>query len=209
MSRCRLPKPALLAASAAALLAAAGPAAALDDAAPRLIHGPRQAVSWDPALQPSAELRFASRIGRTPLAVRMRAAQPAGIDYRLRHGRQTLALPVLLDDCSELFGCSVQHAIDSQGLRIEAASHDFERDGRPELVFALGHPELGVVVNVLKYVPAPRRGRGAGQWRLVGRMEGAGGRVEIDGDSLLLPYTSLGLTEHWKLAKGRFVRLPP
>lgn len=208
MTRPRPGPRAAAAALAAAMLAAVCVSASAEEegALPRLIHGPRHAVSWDPSTQGSARLVLPADLPGGPATLLLRPALPAGIDYRLVQGGQGVRLPVQLDDCSELFGCNVDYEIGRQQLRIDAASHDFDGDGRSELVFALGHPELGVVVNVVKYV-APRKSRQPGRWRLVGRMEGPGGRVEVDGDSLTLPYGSLGLLDHWRLVKGRFVRV--
>lgn len=204
-------RPRLPAAVASALLALLaglpGPVLAQDDRV-RLIQGPRDVAEWEPATQEAAQLPLPPRTPGGPGWVVMRHARPAGIDYRIHQGRQDGRLPVGLDDCSELFGCNVHYVIHSKRLQIEAASHDFDGDGVPELVFALGRPELGVVVNVLK-AAAPRRGKGPAPWRLVGRMEAPGGRVEVAGDSLLLPYGSLGLIDHWRLARGRFVRVTP
>lgn len=174
----------------------------------RLIEGPRDVADWEPATQEAAQLPLHPRTPGGPGWVVMRHARPAGIDYRLHQGRQAQKLPVELDDCSELFGCNVHYVIHSKRLQIEVAGHDFDGDGVPELVFALGRPELGVVVNVLQ-IAAPRRGNGPPQWRLIGRMEAPGGRAEVAGDSLLLPYGSLGQLDHWRLVKGRFVRVTP
>jgi hypothetical protein len=90
---------------------------------------------------------------------------------------------------------------------VQVAEHDFDRDGTPEIVVAVGDGLINLVVNVVSY-HAPQSMKDVGRvenWSLVGSFTGQQ-KALIQGDTISLPYGSQGLYEEYTWVKQKFIK---
>lgn len=95
----------------------------------------------------------------------------------------------------------------NKGYYIQIAEHDFDNDGAPEIIIAVGDGLTDLAVNIVKY-HAPQSSKDAGSdknWSLVGSFTGQEKAI-IEEDSISLPYGSQGLFTKYKLAKNKFIK---
>lgn len=97
------------------------------------------------------------------------------------------------------------------GFIIDIAQHDFDADGNPEIVAAVGNGLDQLQVDVLEYHPPQKyadRGRSQ-NWTVLGSLSGQS-RVEVDGNKLRLPVGSQGRFEEYTLvgsgSRKKFVK---
>ncbi|MBK9144555.1 MAG: hypothetical protein IPM23_18850 [Candidatus Melainabacteria bacterium] len=86
------------------------------------------------------------------------------------------------------------------GFIIDIAQHDFDADGSPEIVAAVGNGLDQLQVDVIKYHPPQKyadRGRSQ-NWTVLGSLSGQS-RVELDGNKLRMPIGSRGRFEEYTL----------
>lgn len=81
--------------------------------------------------------------------------------------------------------------------------------GIPELVLVAGDDVIDLVVNILKYKPSSKRGHvpQSLDWQLLGSFSGQR-HVDIEKNTITLPYGSQGLFDEYRLIKGKFVKSP-
>ena len=94
-----------------------------------------------------------------------------------------------------------------QGYYIQVAEHDFDHDGTPEIIVAIGNGSIDLSINIIKY-HAPQFAQDADRevnWSLIGSYWGQA-RAEIKGDTLDIPIGSQGLYEEYTWVKGRFIK---
>ena len=85
------------------------------------------------------------------------------------------------------------------------AEHDFDHDGTPEIVVAVGDGLANLVVNVVKY-HAPSSSKDAKRlenWSVVGSFTGQQ-KAQIEGDTITLPIGSQGLYKEYTWVKRKF-----
>ncbi|MGD9685243.1 MAG: hypothetical protein AB7W16_29080 [Candidatus Obscuribacterales bacterium] len=86
------------------------------------------------------------------------------------------------------------------GFIIDIAQHDFDADGSPEIVAAVGNGLDQLQVDVLEYHPPQKyadRGRSQ-NWTVLGSLSGQS-RVEVDGNKLRMPIGSQGRYDEYTL----------
>jgi len=86
------------------------------------------------------------------------------------------------------------------GFIIDIAQHDFDADGSPEIVAAVGNGLDQLQVDVLAYHPPQKyadRGRSQ-NWTVLGSLSGQS-RVEVEGNKLRLPVGSQGRFDEYTL----------
>lgn len=95
----------------------------------------------------------------------------------------------------------------TDGYSIQVAEHDFNGDGMPELVVAVGDGSMDLAVNVLRYIPPASSKNACSEknWSRLGSFTGQG-KALISGNKIMLPYASQGLFEEYTLNKQKFVR---
>lgn len=89
----------------------------------------------------------------------------------------------------------------------QVAEHDFDNDGIPEIIVAIGDGLIDLAVNVIKYhAPLSPNDAGRGEnWELVGSFTGQEKAI-IDGNKIYLPYGSQGLYTEYFLIKNKFIQ---
>ncbi len=95
----------------------------------------------------------------------------------------------------------------NKGFYVQVAEHDFDNDGLPEIVVAVGDGLIDLTVNIVRY-HAPWLAEDAGRvenWELVGSFTGQE-KALIDGDTISLPYGSQGLYTEYTWIKKKFVQ---
>lgn len=95
----------------------------------------------------------------------------------------------------------------NEGYYVQVAEHDFDNDGTPEILVAVGDGLVDLVVNVVKY-HAPLSPADAGReenWELVGSFSGQE-KAFINGDTVLLPIGSQGLHAEYTWSKTKFIQ---
>lgn len=95
----------------------------------------------------------------------------------------------------------------NKGYFVQVAEHDFDHDGIPELIIAIGNGSTDLGVNIIKYHP-PQLQKDAGReqnWSLVGKLSGQE-LARVSGDTIELPYGSQGLYDEYTWVKGKFVK---
>ena len=94
-----------------------------------------------------------------------------------------------------------------QGYYIQVAEHDFDHDGTPEIIIAIGDGLVDLSINVIKY-HAPQSAKDAGReanWSLIGSYSGQA-KAEIGGDTIQIPIGSQGLYDEYTWVKGKFIK---
>lgn len=97
----------------------------------------------------------------------------------------------------------------NQGYYVQVAEHDFDSDGVPEIVVAVGNEMLDMALNVVKY-HAPQSPDDAGRqenWELIGSFLGQE-KAYLQQDTIELPFGTQGLFEEYTLKKGKFFQTP-
>jgi len=95
----------------------------------------------------------------------------------------------------------------SKGYYVQVAEHDFDGDGEPEIVVAVGNGSTDLAVNVIKY-RAPKLAKQAGDeknWLRIGSFDGQAKAI-INGKTITLPYGSAGLYEEYTWKSGKFAK---
>jgi hypothetical protein len=111
-----------------------------------------------------------------------------------------------------LYASSFEFGFDDFGeleedFHIEATTYDFEKDGNPEIIVAVGDGLVQLAVNVFKYHP-PASTEDASRWEnwsLLGNFTGQAKMILSD-DAIVLPFGSQGLFEEFSWFKGKFVQ---
>jgi len=147
------------------------------------------------------------RAGVKPRFLRVGRDHPNGTRFAVYFDRVGLPLPVDFKPLSSVAFDDLGFLAVDNGYYIQAGEHDFDGDGEPEIVVAVGNGSTELVVDVIKYHP-PASSVDAGRienWELLGVFEGQQ-PARVEGASLILPYGSQGLYEEETLVKGKFVR---
>lgn len=95
----------------------------------------------------------------------------------------------------------------NKGYYVQVAEHDFDNDGTPEIVVAVGDGLIDLTVNIVKY-HAPLSPEDAGRdenWELAGSFTGQE-KALIDGATISLPYGSQGLYTEYTWIKKKFIQ---
>ena len=94
-----------------------------------------------------------------------------------------------------------------QGYYIQVAEHDFDHDGIPEIIVAIGDGSVDLSINIIKY-HAPQSAQDADReanWSLIGSYWGQA-KAEIRGDTIEIPIGSQGLYDEYTWVKGKFIK---
>lgn len=95
----------------------------------------------------------------------------------------------------------------NEAYYVQVAEHDFDSDGAPEIVIAVGDGLVDLTVNIIKY-HAPISPDDAGRrenWALVGSLTGQQKAI-INGNAISLPYGSQGLYTEFTWLKNKFIQ---
>ncbi|MBK1656431.1 hypothetical protein [Allochromatium vinosum] len=196
---------------AVSLTGLAFPVAASD----ALLTGLERTITWNHPENIFAEsvldLEFDTAVKPDTLIIK-RATQ-AGMDYRVVFEALSVAsnLPVEFDgtcidgDRSVSGGGEV-----AESCFVQAGTHDFDADGLPELIIALGDGRMRLEVNVFSYHPPARPADAIRpeNWGLIGHFSGQSNAV-IDGQSVALPFGSQGFEQKMVFVDGRFIESAP
>lgn len=94
-----------------------------------------------------------------------------------------------------------------QGYYIQVAEHDFDHDGMPEIIIAIGDGLIDLSINIIKYHP-PQFSQDTDResnWSLIGSYSGQA-KAEIKGDTIQLFIGSQGLYDEYTWVKGKFMK---
>jgi hypothetical protein len=92
---------------------------------------------------------------------------------------------------------------------VQAGEYDFDGDGLPELVVAIGDNSIDLVINVFKYTPPPSGGPlkiQSENWVIVGTFMGQN-KAFINGRNIRLPYTAVNIEMEYKWGKSGFTEI--
>lgn len=177
-------------------------------AQPVLIAGVKKVVTWGFGGKKPVTMRLHFKTIVKPKELMIRMASQAGMDYLVLFDGVRVRLPHELT--SKYTGGINDFGDLEEGFLVQAAEHDFDEDGIPEIIIVVGDGLSELVTNVFKYHP-PQQQKDAGRpqnWELVGQFEGQG-KIIIDGPSLTIPYGGQGLAEEWTWVKRKFVKTIP
>jgi hypothetical protein len=175
---------------------------------PVLIAGVKNVITWGLESKKAVmiNLHFKTKVRPKELIIRM--ASQAGMDYMVLFDGVGVRLPHELT--SKYTGGINAFGDLEEGFFVQAAEHDFDGDGMPEIIIAVGDGSSELIANVFKYHP-PEQQKDAGRpqnWDLVGQFDGQA-KITIDGPSVTVPYGGQGLVEEWTWVKGKFVKTTP
>ena len=180
-----------------------------------LLTGLERIITWNHPENIFAEsvldLEFDTAVKPDTLIIK-RATQ-AGMDYRVMFEALSIAsnLPVELDGACIDGDRSVSGGGEvAEGCFVQAGTHDFDADGLPEIIIALGDGWMNLQVNVFSYHPPARPADAIRpeNWALVGHFSGQSKAV-IDRQSVSLPFGSQGFEQKMVFIDGRFVEVEP
>ena len=90
---------------------------------------------------------------------------------------------------------------------VQAGEYDFDNDGRPELVVAIGDNSIDLVVNVFRFDPPKSKSDTDGltlqNWKLVGVLMGQN-KAYLNGRRIKLPYTAMNFYKEFQWEKNSF-----
>ena len=147
-------------------------------------------------------LEFATTIKPNYLAIR-RASQ-AGMDYLVvfENFDMAIRLPVEFEnDCME-------NEDITESCFIEAGTHDFDADGLPEIIVAVGDGSVNLQVNIFSYHP-PANAVDANRtenFKLIGNFSWQSEAI-IKNQSIIFPFGSQGLEQKMTFIDGVFVEV--
>lgn len=90
---------------------------------------------------------------------------------------------------------------------VQAGEYDFDNDGRPELVIAIGDNSIDLVVNVFRFDPPKSKSDTdvltLQNWKLVGVLMGQN-KAYLNGRRIKLPYTAMNFYKEFQWEKNSF-----
>jgi hypothetical protein len=88
---------------------------------------------------------------------------------------------------------------------VQAGEYDFENDGKPEIVIAVGDNSIDLVVNVFRYDPPKNNAEvsNGGNWKLIGVFMGQD-KAYINGRRIKLPYTAMNFYKEFLWERNAF-----
>jgi hypothetical protein len=90
---------------------------------------------------------------------------------------------------------------------VQVATHDFNEDGNPEIIIAIGDGFIDMSVNIIQYHP-PTNSQDAiriENWSLVENIQ-AQQKIIIDKQVIIAPFGSQGLFEEYTWVNGKFIK---
>ncbi|MBK1655901.1 hypothetical protein CKO29_14510 [Allochromatium vinosum] len=181
-------------------------------AAETLLQGIEQTTVWnhpDELFAPSV-LPLAFKTPIKPDTLIVKTAAQAGMDYLVLYEQLSVASRLPVDfagsDCIEGDQDVTGDGDIAASCFLQAGQHDFDADGLPEIVLALGDGTLNLQVNIFAYHPPARPVDAirSENWELIGHFTGQSKAI-MDGRSILLPFGSQGLEEKRTLIDGKFL----
>jgi hypothetical protein len=170
-----------------------------------LVLGLENSATWlgqkDSKTEVSLPLRFKSKV--KPIALIVGQDHPNSTKFLVLFDQVAIPLPVNFAD-SSAFGESGNI---ENGYRIQFGEHDFNHDGQPEIVIAVGDGLVNLAINVFYYFPPanPSDAARLSNWKLVGRFSGQSNAI-VKKDRIKLPFGSQGLLDEYTwISKGYFV----
>ncbi len=148
------------------------------------------------------ELNYQSKVRPTELIIGQ--DHPNGTKILAIFPRYGVHLPLQFADDFEGFN---EFGDINEGYYLQVAEHDFDNDGEPEIVVAVGDGLVNLSINIVKY-HAPLSTEDAGRdenWELVGTFSGQENAV-MDGNTISLPYGSQGLFTEYTWVKNKFIQ---
>jgi len=180
-----------------------------------LISGLEQTIRWNHPDDFFAEsvLRLAYSTTVKPEALIIRRATQAGMDYWVTFEALGTAsrLPVEFDGACIEGNRDVSGGGEvAQGCFVQAGAHDFNADGLPEIIIALGDGWRHLEINVFSYHPPAHSSDAirAENWALIGHFSGQS-KATIADQSIALAFGSQGLEQKLLFVDGRFMELVP
>ncbi len=140
-----------------------------------------------------------------PTAILLGQRQPHGVNIVALFGDYAFDLPVDFGEEADGFD---DHGDLKPDWRVQAAVHDFDGDGVPEVLIAVGDGLVTLTVHVFAY-DDPGSEKDLFQnsnWRLIGRIWGQEKAI-VRGRSIEVPIGSQGLFERHEYRDGRFVEI--
>ena len=138
-----------------------------------------------------------------PTSLRVGRNTPNGTKFSTRFPKIVVNLPLEFYDDFEGFN---KWGDINKGYYVQVAEHDFDSDGVPEIVVAVGNDFIDLVVNVVKY-HAPQSADDAGRpenWSLIGSFPGQQ-KAYLKKDSIIMPFGSQGRFKEYTWVKSKFV----
>jgi hypothetical protein len=88
---------------------------------------------------------------------------------------------------------------------VQAGEYDFDNDGRPEIVIAIGDNSIDLVVNVFRFDPPKNNPEvlTPQNWKLVGVLMGQD-KAYLNGRRIKLPYTAMNFYKEFQWGKNGF-----
>ncbi len=141
-----------------------------------------------------------------PKEMKIGIASQSGMDYKVYFDDYAVRLPdELTSDHSEGID---EYGNIAEDFVVQSAEHDFEKDGVPEIIIAVGNGLTDLAINVFKYHPPqqPKDARRVENWELIGQFRGQSEMI-VDASSFSLPFGGQGRFAEYLWAKGRFVEI--
>lgn len=148
------------------------------------------------------KLRYRGRV--KPDALVIGRDHPNGVRFLALFPRDGVNLPLAF---GKEFGGFDEYGELKRGYFIQAANYDFDGDGEPEIIVAVGDGLTDLAMNVLRF-RAPMSPANAGRvenWTRVGSFYGQAKAV-VEGRKIVLPVGSQGLFEEYIWSKNGFRR---
>jgi hypothetical protein len=176
-----------------------------------LIIGLKNTISWGrgQSVDKKIDLKFKSQIKPTSLTVGLDT--PNGIKLKISFEKQNVAVDLryIISMNTEVDDFAVLNEFGDlkDGCWLNVGTYDFEGDGNPEIVIAIGDLNTRLRVNVIKYHP-PENGEDAirpENWSVLGNFT-SGEDVKIEGNIVTMPYGSYGLYHEQTFVNGKFLK---
>ncbi|HEY8463948.1 MAG TPA: hypothetical protein VIM29_07995 [Bacillota bacterium] len=168
-----------------------------------LVQGMKNTVLWGKFDREDVflELTPNNTVDNWPTSLLISMDQGHKLRLELLSGAGNIPLPVDPGE-AEAFNASGQF---NEHYYIQAGEYDFNRDGRPEIVVAIGDNHIDLVVNVFKFNPAPKDSSPATvqQWKLAGVFMGQN-KAYLNGNKIRLPYTAVKIELNYQWDRDGF-----
>jgi hypothetical protein len=169
-----------------------------------LLIGSKQIITWNhPKTLKESVLKLHFNTKVKPIDFVVGLDTPIGLRYVVLFNKYGVYLPVDFGDNDCKKG---EYEEVSDSCYIQAGEYDFDKNGIPEIVIALGDGLCNLHINIFKYHPPQNEDDAIRpeNWELIGNFE-AQTKAIMEDKSVIMPFGSHGFETKMTWVEGKFV----